>query len=265
MIIIFFNTHIFLLTIYKVMQKKIAILAAMLMMVLSSAMAQVTTSGINGKVTLEATGEEVIGASVQAVHVPSGTKYAAVTNAKGIYSIQGMRAGGPYTVTVSYIGAQTKNFENISLSLGESYNLQVWLADDTQTLGDVVVTGEAGVNGTKNGAAQTISNMRIQELPTITHSVADVARINPFVKVSEGGAMTIAGSNNRYNAIQIDGAMSNDVFGLTANGANGGQAGTQAFSMETIDQIHVSIAPFDVRQSGFTGGAINATTKSGTN
>lgn len=247
------------------MQKKIAILAAMLMMVLSSAMAQVTTSGINGKVTLEATGEEVIGASIQAVHVPSGTKYAAVTNTKGIYSIQGMRAGGPYTVTVSYIGAKTKTFENISLSLGESYNLQVWLTDDTQTLGDVVVTGEAGVNGTKNGAAQTISNMRIQELPTITHSVADVARINPFVKVSEGGAMTIAGSNNRYNAIQIDGAMSNDVFGLTANGANGGQAGTQAFSMETIDQIHVSIAPFDVRQSGFTGGAINATTKSGTN
>ena len=247
------------------MQKKIAILAAMLMMVLSSAMAQVTTSGINGKVTLEATGEEVIGASIQAVHVPSGTKYAAVTNTKGIYSIQGMRAGGPYTVTVSYIGAKTKTFENISLSLGESYNLQVWLTDDTQTLGDVVVTGEAGVNGTKNGAAQTISNMRIQELPTITHSVADVARINPFVKVSENGAMTIAGSNNRYNAIQIDGAMSNDVFGLTPNGANGGQAGTQAFSMETIDQIHVSIAPFDVRQSGFTGGAINAITKSGTN
>ena len=104
-------------------------------------MAQVTTSGINGKVTLEATGEDVIGATVQAVHVPSGTKYAAVTNAKGIYSIQGMRSGGPYTVTVSYIGAQTKEFENISLSLGESYNLKVWLADDTKTLGEVVVSG----------------------------------------------------------------------------------------------------------------------------
>ena len=91
------------------MQKKIAFLAAMLMMVLSSAMAQVTTSGINGKVTLEATGEDVIGATVQAVHVPSGTKYAAVTNAKGIYSIQGMRSGGPYTVTVSYIGARQKS------------------------------------------------------------------------------------------------------------------------------------------------------------
>lgn len=247
------------------MQKKIAFLVAMLMMVLSSAMAQVTTAGINGKVTLEATGEDVIGATVQAVHVPSGTKYAAITNAKGIYSIQGMRAGGPYTVTVTYIGAQPKTFENISLSLGESYNLQVWLADDTKTLGDVVITAQAGVNGTRNGAAQTISNRLLQELPSINHSVADVARVNPFVKVSEGGAINIAGSNNRYNAIQIDGAMSNDVFGLTANGANGGQAGTQPFSMETIDQIHISIAPFDVRQSGFTGGAINAVTKSGTN
>lgn len=176
-----------------------------------------------------------------------------------------MRSGGPYTVTVSYIGAQTKEFENISLSLGESYNLKVWLADDTKTLGEVVVSGQASVNGTRNGAAQTISNRMIQELPSINHSVADIARVNPFVKVTEGGAINIAGSNNRYNAIQIDGAMSNDVFGLTSNGANGGQAGTQPFSMETIDQLHVSIAPFDVRQFGFTGGAINAITKSGTN
>ena len=247
------------------MQKRFAFLLTMMMIAVSSVMAQVTTSGINGKVTLEASGEEVIGATIQATHVPSGTKYSAVTNAKGVYSIQGMRAGGPYTVTVSYIGAQTKSFENVNLQLGESYNLQVWLSDDAQQLGELVVTGDAGINNSKNGAAQSISNRQIQELPSLSHSVADVARINPFVKVSEGGAMTIAGSNNRYNSIQIDGAMANDVFGLTSNGANGGQAGTQPFSMETIDQLQVSIAPFDVRQSGFTGGAINAITKSGTN
>lgn len=247
------------------MQKRFAFLVAMLMMILSSAMAQVTTSGINGKVTLQATSEDVIGATIQAVHVPSGTKYAAVTNAKGAYSIQGMRAGGPYTITVTYIGAQSKTFENVQLSLGESYGLNVWLPDDATALGEVVVTGQAGINNTKNGAAQSISNRQIQELPSINHSVSDIARINPFIKVTEGGAMTIAGSNNRYNAIMIDGAMSNDVFGLTQNGANGGQTGAQPFSMETVEQLQVSIAPFDVRQSGFTGGSINAITKSGTN
>lgn len=247
------------------MQKKLHLLIAMMVFMVSSAMAQVTTSALSGKVTLEGTGEEVIGATIQAVHVPSGTKYAAVTNADGRYSIQGMRAGGPYSVSVSYIGAQTKTFDNISLSLGETYGLNVWLADDAQQLGEVVVNGQAGLAASRTGAAETINGQRLRELPSINHSVADVARVNPFVKVTEGGAMYFAGSNNRYNAIQIDGAMSNDVFGLTSNGANGGQAGTQAFSMETIDQLQVSIAPFDVRQSGFTGGAVNAITKSGTN
>lgn len=248
------------------MQKKILFLIAAVMMMISSAMAQVTTSGISGKVTMnDAHGDEVIGASVLAVHVPTGTRYNAITNVKGAFSIQGMRSGGPYTINITYVGMQTKSFENVVLSLGETYHLNVWLKDDEKTLGEIVVKGQRGLNDTRTGAAQSINNARLQELPSITHSVADIARVNPFVKVSEGGAMTIAGSNNRYNAIQIDGAMSNDVFGLTSNGANGGMAGTQAFSLETIDQIQVSIAPFDVRQSGFTGGSINAITKSGTN
>ena len=218
---------------------------------------------MSGKVTAD--GEDVIGATIEAIHVPSGTKYMAVTNTKGAFTITGMRPGGPYNVKVSYIGYRTKDFTDLKLSLGETYDLPVWLEADTKELGEVVVTGQAGVNNTRNGAVESIGNARLEELPSLTHSVADVARINPFVKVTEGGAMYFAGSNNRYNSIMIDGAMSNDVFGLTANGANGGQAGTQAFSMETIDQLQVSIAPFDVRQSGFTGGAVNAITKSGTN
>ena len=229
-------------------------------------MAQVTTSGISGKVTMnDVNGEGIIGATVLAVHVPSGTRYSATTNVKGAFAIKGMRTGGPYTINVSYIGMQSKFFQNITLSLGETYHINVWLKDDEKTLGEVVVKGQLGLNKTRTGAAQSINNARLQELPSISHSVADIARINPFVKVTEGGAMTIAGSNNRYNAIQIDGAMSNDVFGLTSNGANGGMAGTQPFSMETVDQLQVSIAPFDVRQSGFTGGSVNAITKSGTN
>ena len=245
------------------MQKRLLFLISLLLCLTTTMMAQITTSGMSGRVTAD--GEEVIGATIEAVHVPSGTKYHAVTNAKGMFTISGMRPGGPYHVKVSYIGYQTKEFTDVNLSLGESYNLPVWLEADTKELGEVVITGQAGVNNTRNGAAESINNARIQELPSINHSVADIARINPFVKVTEGGAMYFAGSNNRYNAIMIDGAMSNDVFGLTQNGANGGQAGTQAFSMETIDQLQVSIAPFDVRQSGFTGGAVNAITKSGTN
>lgn len=237
----------------------------MMVVGITAVMAQVTTSSMSGKVTAEGTTEAIIGATVEAVHEPSGTKYAAVTNVDGRFNIQGMRTGGPYSVTVRYIGYQTKQFKDIQLQLGETYNLAVWLSENTNELGEVVITGQAGVNNTRNGAAESINNARIQELPSINHSVADIARVNPFVKVTEGGAMYFAGSNNRYNSIMIDGAMSNDVFGLTSNGANGGQAGTQAFSMETIDQLQVSIAPFDVRQSGFTGGAVNAITKSGTN
>ena len=248
------------------MQKRLIFLVAMLLTLSLTAMAQITTSSINGRVVLGGEkGEAAIGATVIAVHTPSGTRYNGVTNMEGRYSIQGMRAGGPYTVTFSYIGCQPKTFENISLQLGENYNLQVRLEDAAQTLGEIVITGQAGLASSRNGAAQTIGNARLSELPSTSHSVADVARINPFVKVTEGGAISIAGSNNRYNAIQIDGAMANDVFGLTNNGANGGQAGTQPFSMETIDQLQVSIAPFDVRQSGFTGGSINAITKSGSN
>lgn len=132
-------------------------------------------------------------------------------------------------------------------------------------LGEVVVTGKAGIDATKTGAAQSINAQRISEIPSISHSIADVTRLNPQISVSNSGAMSFAGVNNRYNSFMIDGAMNNDVFGLTSNGSNGGQAGAQPVSMETIEQIQVNVAPFDVRQSGFTGGAINAITKSGTN
>ena len=239
-------------------------LIAMLMLVVSTAMAQITTSGVNGKVTSQ--GEEVIGATVTATHQPSGTVYRAVTNADGRFTIQGMRPGGPYTVEISYIGFQPKVFSNVSLSLGESQNLSCSLQEDAQQLQEVVVAGKAGLNGSKTGAAQSISAQQIKDMPTISHSIADVARLNPQITTNgQSGSMSFAGTNNRYNSFQIDGVMNNDVFGLTSNGSNGGQAGTQPVSMETIEQIQVNIAPFDVRQGGFTGGAINAVTKSGTN
>lgn len=248
------------------MQKRLFFLVAMLLTLSLTVMAQITTSSLAGKVTINSEGgEEVIGATVQVVHVPSGTRYAAVTNTTGRYTIQGMRAGGPYEVTVSYIGYETKTLQGINLLLGETYNLNVWLEENANELGEVVVMGRAGLDATKTGAAQSLSANEIGRIPSLTHGIADVARLNPQLNISDAGAMSFAGINNRYNSFQIDGAMNNDVFGLTSNGSNGGQAGTQPVSMETIEQIQINIAPFDVRQSGFTGGAINAITKSGTN
>ena len=245
------------------MQRKLFFLMTLFLMMASAAMAQVTTSGISGLVTSD--GESVIGATVTATHQPSGTVYRAVTNIDGRYTIQGMRVGGPYKVEISYIGNKPKVFNNVSLRLGETEDISCSLQSDSRELQEVVVTGSAGLNATKTGAAQSMNAQQINDMPTITHSIADVARLNPQLTTTNSGVMSFAGTNNRYNQLLIDGAANNDVFGLSSTGSNGGQAGTQPVSLETIDQIQVNVAPFDVRQSGFTGGSINAITKSGTN
>ena len=245
------------------MKKRLLFLIVMFFSLTSAVMAQITTSGISGKVTSK--GEEVIGATITATHQPSGTIYRGLTNLDGRFTIQGMRVGGPYKVEIAYLGQQTKTFEGVTLRLGEVEDLSCKLESDAKELQEIVVVGKAGLNGTKTGAAQSLTSRQIADMPSITHGIADVARLNPQLTTSSNGAMSFAGTNNRYNSFMIDGAMNNDVFGLTADGSNGGQAGAQPVSMETIEQIQINVAPFDVRQSGFTGGAINAITKSGTN
>mgnify|MGYP002589093276 CR=1 FL=1 len=239
-------------------------LSAVMLMIAVTVSAQVTTASLSGKVTDE-NKEAIIGATVQAIHVPSGTHYGAITNTEGRYTIQGMRAGGPYKVEISYIGYQSEVFSDVQLSLGETLPLNATMKESSEVLGEVTVVGKAGVDANKTGAAMYLSSEKMAELPSLNHNVSDVVRMSPQVRVTDAGAMYFAGANNRYNSFQIDGAMNNDVFGLTSNGSNGGQAGVNPVSMETIDQIQVSVAPFDVRQSGFTGGSINAVTKSGTN
>ena len=225
--------------------------------------AQVTTSGINGRV--KDNKEYLPGATIQAVHLPSGTRYGTVTNADGRFTLQGMRPGGPYEITVSFVGYQVQKIEELQLKLGENYQLDVELKDASITLQEVTITGKAGFNSSKTGAGTNISLRELSTLPTVTRSLNDMARMTPQATINSNGAISFAGANNRYNSFQIDGAMNNDVFGLTANGTNGGMASTEPVSLETIEQIQVNIAPFDVRQSGFTGGGINAITKSGTN
>lgn len=153
----------------------------------------------------------------------------------------------------------------VTLQLGETWKYNAVLKASSLLLGEVVVTGKAGIESTKTGAASSMTAVDISRMPSITHGIADAIRLNPQVRVSDNGAMHFTGKNNRYNSFRIDGVTNNDVYGLADNGFNGGQSGTQPVSMETIEQIQISVAPFDVRQSGFTGGSVNAITKSGTN
>lgn len=245
------------------MKHLLTLLAAVLLS--GAAWAQVTTSGMNGVVT-EENGQPLVGATVVAVHVPSGTQYGAITNTDGRYNLQGMRPGGPYNVTVSYVGYQNVEFTDIFLQLGEAFTRDAFLRDNQQ-LETVVVVGTAQnrFNSSKTGAAQNFNSEAIASVPTISRSIYDIAGLNPQSTVNRGGGTSFGGANNRYNSFQIDGIVSNDVFGLTSTGTNGGQTGANPISLDAIEEIQVVVAPFDVRQSGFTGGGINAITKSGTN
>ena len=241
--------------------RKLLVLSVVMLASVLTAMAQVTTSSINGKVVAD--GEEVIGATITAKHIPSGTVYNAVTNVQGRYTIQGMRVGGPYEVTISYLGFRTEEIKNVQLALGEASTFNVTMQEDSKVLGEVVVTGKQTIGG--SGAATNFSQQQIENAPTVNRNIYDIAKLSPLVNVSKYGGISIAGTNNRYNSFQIDGVVSNDVFGLSSDGTNGSQAGGNPISMDAIEQVQVVASPFDVRQSGFTGGAINAITKSGTN
>ena len=241
------------------MQKRLFFLVAMVLTLSLTAMAQITTSSMAGVVTLDdANGEEVIGATIVAVHEPSGTRYTAVTNTSGRFTIQGMRTGGPYEVTVSYIGYQTKTLKGIILSLGETYNLNVWLSDNTQELTEVLITGKASKFASeKTGASTNITNAQIVNLPTVSRSITDVTRLSPY----GGNGMSIAGTDGRTANFTIDGANFNNNFGLS----DGLPGGGNPVSLDAIEELQVVVSPFDVRQTNFIGGGINAITKSGTN
>lgn len=229
----------------------------------------VTTSSMGGKVT-DNTGEPLPGASVVAVHVPSGTTYGAATDFDGFYRISGMRTGGPYKVTISYIGFNDDVRDGVFLNLGQTERISVQLTESATALDEVVITATPnGVFGSnKTGTSTNVSSRDIATLPAASRSIADFVRITPQAQLTEdddGFSIALAGQNNRYNAIYIDGAVNNDVFGLAGSGTNGGQTGVNPFSVDAIETFQVNIAPFDVRQSGFSGGSINAITRSGSN
>ena len=241
------------------MQKRIFFLIAAVVLACTSAVAQVTTSGMSGKVTIDtAKGESVIGANVLVVHEPSGTRYQAITNVDGRFNIQGMRPGGPYVVTVSYIGFQSKTLHGINLVLGETYNLAVWLSENANELAEVTITEKASkFSAERTGASTNISNDQLMNMPTISRSITDITRLSPY----GGSGMSFAGSDGRMGNFTVDGANFNNDFGLSANLPGGGNP----ISIDAIEELQVVISPYDVRQTNFIGGGVNAVTKSGTN
>lgn len=221
------------------------------------ATAQVTTSSMSG--TIKDAKGNLPGANIKAVHAPSGTVYNVSTNSNGLFSIGNMRVGGPYVVEISYVGFAKSTVNNVYLKLGETYVLNYILDEEGTTLQEVAVKGtKARAIREKTGASTNISNRDIMSLPTISRSITDFTRLTP-----QASGNSFGGRDGRYNNIQVDGANLNNNFGLSNDPLPGG--GAQPISLDAYDQISVNIAPYDVRQSGFTGANISAVTKSGTN
>ncbi len=223
----------------------------------------VTTANISGRI-LDAGSEPLIGATIVAVHEPTGTVYGNATDLDGYYRLANMRVGGPYTVTVSYTGYGSQEFTGVNLRLGENRVFDATLQDNTNELTQVVVRGQVGTAGTNAGASTQISTEQIEGLPTLNRDISDFTRLTPQSS-SVGGGTSFGGVNNRFNAIYIDGAVNNDVFGLSSDGTNGGQTGASPFSIDIIDQFQIVLSPYDVSLGGFAGAGVNAVTKSGTN
>ncbi|MFC2132972.1 carboxypeptidase regulatory-like domain-containing protein [Bacteroidota bacterium] len=221
----------------------------------------VTTASISGIVS-SIDGERLPGANVIAVHVQSGTQYGASTGTTGLFSIQNMRVGGPYSLTVSYVGFQSQKFEDIFLSVGQKLRLDYNLQSEAVDVGEVVVTGEQDdiMNSQRTGAETYINPRQVQMLPSIKRSTRDLTRLDP----RSDGNFSFAGKNWLYNNISLDGSYFNNSFGLD-DPAPGGQTNAEPVPYDAVEQVSVSIAPFDVREGGFTGAGINTVTKSGTN
>ena len=234
------------------------LLAGIAMLAGTLAYAQVTTSSMNGRVADEK-GEPVVGAAVVATHEPSGTVYGAIVNQNGQYTINGMRAGGPYKVEVSSVGYNSLLFKDVTLQLAETYNLSATLKESTEFLEQVVVIGTAKskFSNERTGAATNIDNSQIASLPTVSRSITDVTRLSPY----GGNGMSFAGADGRTANFTVDGANFNNNFGLSEKLPGGGSP----ISIDAIEEMQVVISPFDVRQTNFIGGGINAITKSGTN
>jgi hypothetical protein len=221
----------------------------------------ITTANLSG-VVRDATGSPIPGATVIATHTPSGTQYGAATSEEGRFSLPNVRIGGPYEVVVSFVGFQDKKETIQALSLGENKVLTFALSETETQLGEVVISGAKDplLNADRTGAATNVGQEQIKALPTLNRSLSDYTRLTP----QSGGANNqFGGRNNLYNNITVDGSLFNNAFGLSST--IGGQSNNNPISLDAIEEVQVNLAPYDVRQGGFTGAGLNAVTRAGTN
>ncbi len=240
-------------------------LAAFCLGLAPGAFAQQVANSING-IVVNAQGEPVVGAEVEILHVPSGTRRTAITRAGGLFNAQGLRIGGPYRVTATQSGAVPAVQEDIFLSLSDPVTVQ--LVVDTQTELDrlEVIGSEVATtfSADRMGSGTNISRRQIEQFASISRSIGDYARLDPRAVITdeERGELAVGGANSRFNNILVDGVASNDAFGLNSNGQ---PSTNQQISIDWLEEIAVQISPYDVAQTGGTGALINAVTKSGTN
>ena len=223
------------------------------------AKAQETTSDIQGIVTDGNNG--IANANVVAVHLPTGTKYSTTSRKDGRYNLPNLRVGGPYEITTTFVGYKPSKLDNITLLLGQEYKADFILILDSRELTEVTVSGrrqDKTFNNNRTGSQEIISRNQLERLPTINRSLQDFTKLEPTAN-----GLNIGGRSSQYNNITVDGANFNNSFGL--QGTLGGQTGSEPISLEAIEQIQVSVAPYDVTQGGFSGAGINSVTKSGTN
>lgn len=244
--------------------KSLLLFAATIMAVLTTT-AQVTTSSFSG-IIRSSSGELLAGASIKLTHVPTGTTISASTGKNGRFNVANIQPGGPYTIEVSFVGFKTQTRNDVFVDLGETGRADFSLISSMGELKEVVVRASRTPQQVLNGGIGTsISAEKLDNIPTVGRNLTDFIRLTPQAKTTFGGGISIAGQNNRYNQIMFDGAVNNDVFGLSESGTNGGQTGSSPISIDAIESFQIGISPYDVSMGNFTGGAVNAITKSGTN
>lgn len=239
-------------------QRMIRIICALCFLLPLMTSGQVTTSTLSGVVA--AGSETLTGATISALHQPTGTNFRTASLKGGVYSLVNLIPGGPYTIEVTFVGYQTYRQDSVFLVLGENTRIDPSLTASTGTLTEVVVTSSSATRR-KTGASTSIGRQQIEGLPTLNRSLSDLTRITPQAT----GTNSFGGINNRFNNITIDGAVNNDVFGLAASGTPGGQANTTPISLDAIQEVQVVLAPYDITFGNFTGAGVNAVTRSGTN